>query len=68
MRDKTVTSSCDGRDVSHAVRAIAKRFAKAANRHPKAAVTHHDIGPRSTHQLTLSNDLTCGLDKCDQDI
>ncbi len=68
MGDKTVTSSRDGHDVSHAVRVIAERFAQAANRHPKAAVTHHDIGPGSTHQLTLSNDLTCGFDKCDQDI
>jgi hypothetical protein len=68
MRDKAVTSSRDGRDVSYAVLAIAERFAQGANRNPKAAVTHHDTGPRSTHQLALSNDLTCGLDKCDQDI
>ncbi len=68
MRDKTVTSSRDGRDVSLAVLVIAERFAQAANRNPKAAVAYHDIGPGSTHQLTLSNDLTCGFDKCDQDI
>ena len=68
MRDETIASSRHVRDVSHAILAIAQRFAKARDRHPETAVAHHHVRPGSNHQLALSNDFTGGFDKCDEDI